>query len=171
MPGSRLKYWRSRSATLDDEERRFIEGIAKHRCMVTNVIAERASGANFAYSTGLTDQLGIPELAIFGLPGDVMHGMINRMREFAEAGVQLAAGRRYREVIEKFEIAALAVDRAHYRDHFGWSLWYYGHGDFEVLQLVWPDNDGVWPWEPGFAAALRAQQPLLGPLPAHTRLH
>lgn len=171
MAGERLKYWQARLAKLDAQERRVVDAIARHRCLVTNVFDNSGKAENFAYSTGLTDQLGVPEIVIYGLPGNVMHQMINRMAELAAAGVQFAAGRRYREVIEKFEVVALAVHRKHFREHFGCSLWYYGKTRFDVLQLVWPDKSGVWPWERGFAAALRGRQPLLGAPPAHSVLH
>lgn len=34
-----------------------------------------------------------------------------------------------------------------------------------VFQLVWPDTEGCFPWQPGYNEKFRAYQPLLGPTP------
>ena len=63
-----------------------------------------------------------------------------------------------------------AVHPANYPSFLGYAGWYYGGGGFPALQCVWPDPEGLFPWEAGFAAPLRAQQPDLGqPLAAAPR--
>jgi hypothetical protein len=40
-------------------------------------------------------------------------------------------------------------------------VWFYEGLDFPVLQSVWPDKEGNFPWEPEFSSELNALQPLL----------
>jgi hypothetical protein len=41
------------------------------------------------------------------------------------------------------------------------SGWYYKGSDFSVLQLVWPDKKGIFPWQIGFNPAFVHAQPVL----------
>jgi hypothetical protein len=48
-----------------------------------------------------------------------------------------------------------------YREHVGYSMWFYGGPEFPLLQVVWPDKHGRFPGDPGALAAIATQQPLL----------
>jgi uncharacterized protein DUF4262 len=50
-----------------------------------------------------------------------------------------------------------------YQNYLGTALWFYRKSPRPVpcLQLVWPDRDGRFPWETGFDAGLKRDQPLL----------
>ncbi|RVC28185.1 DUF4262 domain-containing protein, partial [Mesorhizobium sp. M7A.F.Ca.CA.004.04.2.1] len=54
----------------------------------------------------------------------------------------------------------------HYREHFGWDLWFYDGLDFRVLQLIYPTVDGIWPWQAEASNWFRAWQPLLDTAPS-----
>jgi len=60
------------------------------------------------------------------------------------------------EVVQ-FEV----VSPDHFDDYLGWDEWLYGGKDFNVLQIVYPTTDGIWPWEPGACEWFRARQPIL----------
>jgi hypothetical protein len=45
------------------------------------------------------------------------------------------------------------VDKRHYDDYLGWSIWFYGDHDFDCLQMIVPDSAGILPWQPGFDPA------------------
>ena len=51
------------------------------------------------------------------------------------------------------------VAKAYYAEHFGWNRWFYAGDDFPCLQLIWPDRNGVFPWEKGFDETFREDQP------------
>ena len=39
------------------------------------------------------------------------------------------------------------VEKKHYKELLGWGLWLHDGDDFEVLQMIWPTTDGLWPWD------------------------
>ncbi|MFL5577733.1 MAG: DUF4262 domain-containing protein [Gemmatimonadaceae bacterium] len=47
------------------------------------------------------------------------------------------------------------------RSFVGFARWFYGGDDFPVLQVVYPDRTGRYPWEDGVAEGFRAVQPVL----------
>jgi hypothetical protein len=53
------------------------------------------------------------------------------------------------------------VERERYTEYLGYALWFYEGPDFPILQCVWPDDAGCYPWESQFPQALQARQPVL----------
>ena len=53
------------------------------------------------------------------------------------------------------------VDRAHYPHYLGQALEYYSGDAFDVLQVVWPDQDGIFPDEEAWDDTFARFQPLL----------
>lgn len=76
--------------------------------------------------------------------------------------------RRYGDIAEGLELVFVPVDFRHYKDWLGFANWFYAElpAPYPALQMVWPDPNGVFPWEPGYDARFRRAQPLLGAPPA-----
>ncbi|MCA8277395.1 DUF4262 domain-containing protein [Burkholderia sp. AU30280] len=53
------------------------------------------------------------------------------------------------------------IEKTHYEAHLGWNRWFYGNDDFPCVQLLWPDRNGIFPWQPEADDALNAAQPRL----------
>ncbi len=115
----------------------------------------------WAFSVGFVQTFGHPEVAVFGLPADVLRALLDAI------GQQLRAGRTFPD---GHVDAALAppypcVFRA---VHVGWhpvalpsAAWFYGERAFTAVQLFWPDRAQRLPWDAGFDPDLAAFQPLL----------
>ena len=43
----------------------------------------------------------------------------------------------------------------------GWALWFYDGGSFPALQMIWADQQGLWPWDPSVDARVRETQPVI----------
>ncbi len=72
------------------------------------------------------------------------------------------AGKEYDGILRDLTVYFGRVEKQHYDEHFGQAQIYHGSDDeFEVLQLVWPDSTGKFPWQEGFEEKLRKAQPLL----------
>ena len=115
----------------------------------------------FAYTIGLHRTFGQPEVIVFGLPRKVAHSVLNAVAEEVRSGRTFASGSVSGEILEGYEVAFRPVPLAAYEEHLGWGLWFYGEPTFPVLQLVYPDRDGHFPWHPGVADSFRAAQPVL----------
>ena len=54
---------------------------------------------------------------------------------------------------------ARATDLCWYREFFGRAISFYRRPPFPVLQVVWPDAEGRYVWEPGADERYRQSQP------------
>ncbi len=118
------------------------------------MVAPEAEGEEaFAYTIGLAERFGQPEVLVFGLPEASAHALLARCVALAEAGQRLAAGERgdllgggYR-----VRLAPLRADR--YGEYLGTAFRHYGERPFQALVLLWPDREGRFPGEVGYAGA------------------
>ncbi len=105
--------------------------------------------APFSYTVGLTRR-GLPELVVTGKPpaeaAAVLNGLARRLRHAPLPG-ELVDGR--------FEV----VELPHPEAHLFVATGLYGEHAVRGRQLVWADEQGRWPWQPGG----RGGQPVLGP--------
>lgn len=112
--------------------------------------------AEFCYSVGLTEH-GLPELIVMGLDSDPATRLVRVWGDYlldervVLAGERLTSGPWHTE----------AVRVAFPREHLLSADALYGDR-VQALQLVWADNTGRMPWDPGHDPG-PAGQPLLGP--------
>jgi hypothetical protein len=63
-------------------------------------------------------------------------------------------------------VLLLEVAEHYFPDYVGFARWYYRRRQFPLYQIVWPNNDGCYPWSPGATKAFKEWQPVLGTKPA-----
>ena len=131
-----------------------------------NKIMEDSKGPGFAYSFGLYEEFGHPEIIIYGLPGATMHRLINDVGHKVKSGVRYSAGDRSSELLEHYACAFGVVNPLQYSKTCMWTVWYYENHNFPALQLFWPDKQNKLPWEAGFQEELRDRQPDLSQPPS-----
>lgn len=116
----------------------------------------------FGYSIGLFKAFKHPELIVIGLDPDSTGGIINNLKKEIEQGTRFLENVNYPGYLVEFSIQFVAVEKAHYPDYLGYAGWYNDNSfDFPTLQIVWPDKQGNFPWEPAFNANFKFKQPLL----------
>jgi hypothetical protein len=75
--------------------------------------------------------------------------------ERIKAGEMFSPGRDHNDVLESLDCRFVRVDQQWYSPFLGYAQWFYERGGgFPVLQLVWPDKHGRYPWEEADAAEL-----------------
>lgn len=112
----------------------------------------------FAYTIGVQDTLGFPELIVVGLTNETGFAALNAAVGAMQKGVDLTEGR-HREIVGEVEVefrpvAQPWIEHVMYRDH-----WYYEGKQIPALQLLYPDLNGRFQWEDEFQEYFR--QPLL----------
>jgi hypothetical protein len=121
---------------------------------------ERSSG--FLSTFGLWQTWRHPEIVVFA-PGQDPAEMVEPLQDVGRRvarGERFEAGKTYVALFGGDPGAFRAVDRRWYGECLSDAREIYRHDDFPALQLVWPDRDGLFPWERiGETAASR--QPLL----------
>ena len=157
MTGS-LDYWTRRE--LKSDERKLIQDVEEHDCHV--LLVSGGDVADWAYSVGLYERFSHPEVVLFGLPGDVAQWIINELTSRIRAGERFVPGASVLGLLEgDFVVVTRNVETCWYDSLFGYAIWFYRGRSFPVMQFVWPDKQGRYPWESAFNPAWFYAQPLL----------
>ena len=155
--------WQRAAAVLEEDREGKLHSDVEEFGWHVVLIPEDDEGPAFAYSVGLFENLGHPEIVVLGLDLDVMHRLINLIGEEVKRGRRLADGEVVSGILDGYDVRFLDVARRHYPERFGYARRYYKGDDFSVLQCLWPDRRGHFPTDPGFPESLRARQHSLAP--------
>lgn len=141
-------------------ERGILKNIKKHGWHANGISGE-GSSPDWVYSVGLFAKYGQPELIVFGLEIETMHGMISRYAELLQAGKRFLNHTKIDGIIAGKECVLREV-------HVPWrepllrsASWYYHYQQYPVLQCFWPDRHGYFPWDDHCSKRCRKAQPLL----------
>jgi hypothetical protein len=139
---------------------RFIESDG---CFVVSVFDEEESSSPFSYSIGFTKTLSQPEVVLYGLDRGNAHPLVNDAYSLCKNGLRLGDWVVIDDLFRDYRCIARAVDESWIiQSQFASALWYHqtqmGSGLQDVVQLVWPDADGAFPWEDGCADWVKQSQ-------------
>jgi hypothetical protein len=134
---------------LDEVERNFVDGIRQHGWMQTHVLDEDDK-PGFSFTTGFEVSIGHPEILAFKIDKQVVNEIFWLLYRCAQNGMPVPRAMRTGGVLPTDDAYIFPVARRHYAKYLGWSRWFYRGDDFECLQVVWPDQAGIFPWEDGF---------------------
>lgn len=133
--------------------------IAKHGWAAVSIFSEEETPP-FSYSVGLS-RLGLPEILVFGLPPDTAGSLINDVgRKMREEGGAVALDTPYEEV-SNFAVVFRRMPQVSNAKYMRVTWASCGPG-FDAVQMYWPDEAGVFPWEEGFDERFRDHQLMLG---------
>lgn len=142
-------------ARLDEYDRITAVHVKEHGWSVTAVAADHES-PGWVYSVGMWHTMGTSEVSMFGLRVQDMHHWVN---EVGALGRSLRPGELIHGVLPGHPLMVRPVDDSWFPDLFGFAMDFYRHPPVPMVQLVWPDRHGVFPWEPG--SRCRVEQPSL----------
>ena len=116
----------------------------------------------FTYTIGLPHTFGWPEFICFGLGSDISHALLTAaIDECTSKGLAPTADMILMDVIDGWP--AKLIDGSHIPNSYVESAsWFARHIGAktppDLLQLLWPDADGVFPDEVGCAERVRLVQ-------------
>ncbi len=156
LPGFR---WRDPE---DDHDRKLLDDVRKYGCHIVGVFPDD-HGPGFCFSIGLYLNCLHPEIIVTGLRDHQAAAIINDIASRARKDHLFRDGDTSLELAVDLPVTFREVDLDFYPDYLGYAMWFYSSlpRPFPCLQLVWPDPQGRFPWEPGFEERFRALQPLL----------
>lgn len=136
-----------------------IDGLIRSDGFAFICIGQDTDAPPFAYTVGLTETYGSPELLIFGvgqqIANVVFHGVVDKIK----AGARFSDGDVLVEVLNlPCSIRAVRSEAA-----FPFAMNVAARYEFtdrapSFQQIVYPDRDGKFPWEPGYDEGMRRIQ-------------
>ncbi|WP_407148045.1 DUF4262 domain-containing protein [Bradyrhizobium sp. ORS 86] len=145
-----------------EADEKILRDVRTHGCHIMQVLSD-GNQPEYAFSVGLYLNFAQAELAIFGLDRRDAANVINEVRGRAAAGRIYTDGDVCDDLLVDRRLCFARVPGSAYRPYFGTALWFYGatRRPFPILQMVWPDINGHFPWESGYDVSLKAYQPVL----------
>jgi hypothetical protein len=150
----RTRRWRQ--CQLRDFNRKEIEHIEKFGYQILCVAGE--SGPSFAYTFGLFDTCGLPEIVEVGLLHETAFALLNEAADRLRGGVELSRGR-HEGLLVKVKCEFRPVDPKWAKRLMRGATWFYEGAEFPALQAVYPDLENRFPGDANFD--LNFAQPLL----------
>lgn len=141
--------------------RRIFDDVAKFGWHVVGIIVTGEGEIEYSFSVGLFQTYAHPEIVVFGLPMKVAHGVIATCVERIEQGAALHPGEVRIDILNHHSAAILEVDKSYYSDYLGSAIGFYGETDFPALQVVWPDREDRFPWDPNCDMQYASSQTIL----------
>jgi Domain of unknown function (DUF4262) len=119
----------------------------------------------YAYTIGLPALTGFAEVVVFGLTPVAATGLLGLVVEMLQGGTEIPLGVELVGLLDnELRCEFAPVDVETWSGYFRTAISWYRRQPFELVQLLWPDRNGVLPTEPGFAEKLRLAQPVIGNL-------
>jgi hypothetical protein len=141
--------------------------IGEHGWAVQGVFATPTTPSH-SYTIGLARRFGHPELAFEGLPGDVAQTLLNDVALRVERGKVVEHGAVFTD-LATMAVRAVRVEQGlefgieSGRFPIAWQVEAKELAAHGVIQLVYPDPEGRFPWDDGYDMAA---QTLWGTAPA-----
>ena len=145
---------------MDDGDQKALDNIEEYGCHVLNIL-EGEGEPSFTYTIGITKKQKKPDIVILGLKRELAHSIANNYKDRLLEGETFEEGKYYSDFLGNFDVCFVTVAKKHYKEYFGWGLWLHDGDDFEVLQMIWPTTDGVWPWSKEKSDFYKWAQPIL----------
>ncbi|MDQ3671215.1 MAG: DUF4262 domain-containing protein [Actinomycetota bacterium] len=134
---------------LDDADRKLLADVEQYGWHCLHV-GDDGQLPCWSFSIGVYQAWQHPDVVIFGLANPVSHELLTHVVDRVRMGERFSPGRDYGDIFEEIPCCFLRVDPGWYPVFLGYAQWFYETPDgFPVLQLVWPDKEGQYAWDPG----------------------
>jgi len=120
---------------------------------------------HFAYTIGLWQTCKHPEVIILGLPPSIAETLLDDIGAIVKAGNAMNQyPKLHHNLVENYPVAFFAIDNdlndEVYSEFFGIGKQFYGDR-IPILQMIYPDKFGSFPWQDGCSESVIAAQPAL----------
>ena len=117
----------------------------------------------YAYTIGVSELVGFPEIAVFGLTPVASNGLITMVVDALRGGTEIPLGVELIGLLDNDLRCMFApVDTDAARGTFATlDAWYRGQ-PYAVVQLLYPDRKGFMPYELGYDERMKYAQPVIG---------
>ena len=117
----------------------------------------------YAYSIGMPDAVGFPDVAVFGLAPVAANGLVTLVADACRGGTEIPLGVELVGLLDNDLRCYFApIDTRQVGDYFSTATAWYRGEPYVMVQLLFPDRSGNMPYEPDYEQRMRLAQPVLG---------
>ena len=146
---------------MNKSEIKITEDIEKYGCHVTSVFDPKGEDIDFTYTTGVYKKQKQPELIIVGLSHKLASWMANEYNRQIQSGKTFKYNTFYGGFLDGFKVILCPVSKKYKEEYLLSSNWLYGNSSYPASQLIFPNVEGVWPWEEKATKSFKNLQPSL----------
>jgi hypothetical protein len=148
----------------NEYERKLLDNVDRFGWQCTSVAPQKgeANTLRFSYTVGLYHSFGQPEFIMFGLDASTAHSILSILANAAAAQKMYPLDEPCDALIDNYSCVFVEVPKAKYSEYVASAIWLNGGEDFPLYQVVWPDEEGRFPWHRDAARAFDIAQPVLG---------
>ncbi len=146
----------------DEEDVKVLTSIKNIGWHVVYVEAED-NMPSFTYSVGFFHTFNHPEVIMFGLKSQTAFSIMASIAGEIKTGKTYCDGYVDNEQLANATMIFKSFDVNAHGGLLGYNCWLYQKEPnlFPAIQMVWPDKQGIFPWEPGFDRIFYTRQPVL----------
>ncbi len=117
----------------------------------------------YTYTIGFEATFDRPEVVVVGLRPVAARGLIGMVADQHRGGVELPVGQLFTGLLDGgLRCCLLDVDTTECAGMFPTLDRFTDGAPYRIQQFIWPDRNGVLPWEDGYEERLRLAQPVVG---------
>lgn len=119
-------------------------------------------GPEYAFTVGLYYTYKHPEILIMGINNKVCFEFFHLIADRIKNGTNFIDGKVDKE-LASFPIHFKSIKLDFYKEYFGYAAWFYQSlpEPFPAVQFIWPDRNGIFPWEDKYDKAFFSLQRIL----------
>lgn len=152
---------KSRKVSIEEYKKQLEAIIRKHGFVVQHIGADYEKMLPpYSYTIGLADD-GLPELCVFGIPGESAQVIVNELARRLKKEGSLPTDQPLNEVLEGFKCVLHALTHEQLAPYLLGAVTRQHPRPIHGIQIIWPDPSGTFPWEAGFDMRYAPAQPLL----------
>jgi hypothetical protein len=145
----------------DDPERIVLSNIAEYGWHCVNVV-EDDGHPPWSFTIGLYETWQHPEFIVIGRSRATSHEILKTLADDIELNDPPNLTNPDGHVLLGMKCQFLEVNPRYYSDYVGFALWFYRKRHFPLYQIIWPDRDGLYPWDAAAPKPFKEWQPVLG---------
>ena len=116
----------------------------------------------WTYTIGLYDTWNHPELIVIGRSRVTAHHMLESITADLDLDHRPNLEAPHNKLLPGSICHFIEVYPRYYPDYVGFARRYYRKRTFPLYQIVWPNDDGHYPWDEAAPHGFKEWQPLLG---------
>jgi hypothetical protein len=154
----------SQPVAKDDPERIVLSNIAEYGWHCVNVVDDDGHPP-WSFTIGLYETWQHPEFIVIGRSRATSHEILKTLADDLELNNPPNLTDPDGQLLLGMKCHFLEVNTRYYSDYVGFAKWFYRKRHFPLYQIVWPNNDGLYPWNAHAPKPFKEWQPLLGNSP------